>query len=113
MKPISSISHEIDFEQGTKKYVENLAKVLRNISFGTGNTDQAKNIDVAHVSGVTDPIANTNKEFDHSLGRVPTGYLVAGLDGAGIIYNGSTAWTSTKISLRCNAASVTFRILVF
>jgi len=51
---------------------------------------------------------DTEVIYDHNLGVVPVGILVVKQDKAGVIYAGSTAWTTTQISLKCSVASTTF-----
>ncbi len=58
--------------------------------------------------------ANTSQEVYHDLERTPTGYIIVGQDRAGDVYEFDyTAWTETRIILRCSVASLRARILVF
>jgi hypothetical protein len=49
----------------------------------------------------------------HTLGKVPVGYIVYGRDKAGVLYSGTTAWTTANIYLKSNIASVEYKIIVF
>lgn len=61
---------------------------------------------------VTDATPDTETAYTHNLGVVPIGFLVFKRDKAGVIYSGSTAWTTSQLTLRSNLASVTFTALV-
>lgn len=61
---------------------------------------------------VTHATPDTETAYTHNLGIVPIGYLVFKRDKAGVIYSGSTAWTTSQLTLRSNLASVTFTALV-
>ena len=56
---------------------------------------------------------NTEIAVTHTLDKIPTGYFVAGMDQAAIVYNGTTAWTKTTIYVRCTVSSVNVKLIVF
>lgn len=60
----------------------------------------------------TNATPDTEDAFSHGLGTVPQGYIVVKRDKAGVIYDGSTSWTSSNIYLRSDVASVTATIFL-
>jgi hypothetical protein len=58
-------------------------------------------------------IADTEFSVTHHLGRVPSGFLITMSDKACSCYDSGTAWTSSAIYLKCNAASAAVKVLVF
>jgi len=69
---------------------------------------------------VTTP-STANQEFSVSVSlvdkngtaRVPQGYIVVRNGNGGVVYNGTTSWTTTAIYLRCTTASNNVTLLVF
>ena len=93
-------------------YFRKLAQVVNGqISFGDG-TD-SDNIDGVWISTTSNAIANAEFPVTHNLGRVPAGYLIMSKDDLGIIYDGTTSWTDSTLYLRCNVASMNFKVFVF
>jgi hypothetical protein len=93
--------------------LRNVRRVLTNISFGQGNTDQNKNILGWDSGNITTPAtANTAFTVNHSLGYVPTRFQVHYNNSAGVVYDSGTAWTTSTISLKCSAASATIRVFI-
>lgn len=78
-----------------------------------GNITFSDNMDVVFVTYASNASANTEDTLSHSLGKVPTGYIVYSKNKAGTIYDGSTTWTSSNIYLKCDTSSVTFKLIVF
>jgi hypothetical protein len=71
------------------------------------------NLDIERVSVTSHATPGTEFSVAHGLGKVPTGYIVYGQDGAGSIYDGATSNTKTTLYLKSDVASKTFRIIVF
>jgi len=71
------------------------------------------NVDCAFVSFTSNATPDTEDTVAHGLGRVPTGYLVYSRDKAGVLYDSGTAFTASNIYLKCNVASVAFKLIVF
>jgi hypothetical protein len=61
---------------------------------------------------VTFSAASTDTAVAHSLGRVPTGFLLYYLDSPVAIYNGATANTSTTFYLRASNPA-TAKVILF
>lgn len=56
---------------------------------------------------------DTEFAVTHNLNRIPVGYWVVRQDKAASFYDSGTAWTTTKIFLKCSVATVTISIYVF
>lgn len=86
------------------------------VSFGTG----VDGIDGQNISGqfqqfTTSATPDAENTIAHTVGSIPTGYIVLWQDIAGTLYQSPTSgtdWTSTNIYLKCNVASVTFLIFL-
>lgn len=76
-----------------------------------GNLEFGKNIKTVLIN-VTFSAANQNVTVSHNLGKIPTGYLVAGLTSALIVYDGSLPSNQTNITLRASAPG-TARIMFY
>ena len=83
------------------------------VRFGTG-TDGARGENISGEFQVVSDTGNANTEFSviHTLGAVPVGYLVLKNSKAGAIYDGTTAWTSTTIYLRHEAANAAVTVFL-
>lgn len=57
--------------------------------------------------------ADTDYTITHNLNRIPEGYYCVDIDQAGVLYNGTVAATRTEITLKCNVAGTTAKILFF
>jgi len=57
--------------------------------------------------------ANTEFSVTHHLGRVPNGFIITKSDKACSVYDSGTAWTSTTIYLKCDAANTALSLSVF
>lgn len=71
------------------------------------------NVDCRLVSVTSHGTPGTEFSVAHTLGKTPTGWIVYGQTGAGTVYDGTTANTATTLYLRSDAASKTFRLIVF
>jgi len=58
------------------------------------------------------PVADQEVVIDHGLGQLPKGYFLSGSNVATSLYDGTTAWTSTKIYLKASVIANT-KITVF
>lgn len=57
-------------------------------------------------------VVNSNTAFDHTLERVPSGYIVITNSSGMIVYDGSTANTDKVIYLRSTVAG-TAKVMIF
>lgn len=71
------------------------------------------NADVAFVSYTTNAAPNTQDTVAHTLGKVPTRYIVVSKDKAADVYNGGTAFTKTNLYLKCTVASAALTLMIF
>ena len=72
----------------------------------------SENVDAQILEYTTSATPDTEESVAHTLKRVPEGYIVVSVDKAGIIYQ-SGAFTTTALLLKCNAASVAVKLIVF
>lgn len=56
--------------------------------------------------------ANTTYPFSHSLGRIPSGYLVAKINSNSVIFDGNQQNTMNKVYLQASAVS-SGKVLLF
>ncbi len=71
-----------------------------------GKLDFASNLNAKEIT-VNFTVANTDVSTSHSLGRVPTRYLVTSATTAlSAVYNGTIANTSSTITLRSSAIGI-------
>jgi hypothetical protein len=92
------------------KYTRDLGKILnKGLKFVDNFNAQVKSL----TSNAT---PDTEETVAHTLGRVPSGYLVLYRSKAGVLYQGpstGTAWTATSIYVKSNVASTVYSILIF
>jgi hypothetical protein len=86
-----------------------------NLSFGNLSTghDQG-NLKTQLLQGTSPAIANTPFTLTHTLGKIPNGFVVV-QKGAVADFIGTAsgnAWSTTTITIICNAISVFYTILV-
>lgn len=112
--PHTSLKPESEFDKSIEEEFMRLGRQLedildKGIKFADNFNGQIK----SHTSNA---VANTEDTISHTLGRVPSGYLVLYQDKAGTLYQGpstGTAWTASNLYLKCNVASVAFQLLIF
>lgn len=73
----------------------------------------SENVDIVFVQFTSSATPDAENTVAHTLGKVPTGFIVYSLDKAGVVYRSGTAFTATNIYLKVNVASVAVKILVF
>lgn len=66
----------------------------------------------AQIITVTLAAANVEQAVAHTLKRVPTGYIVLSRNIAAVIYDGTTAWTSTNIYIRSDTNATTIKVIL-
>jgi len=94
-------------EQELLSYTYKLAQLLNG---GLGFID---NFNLQEKTYTTNAVANTEDAVAHTLGRVPSGFIVVNRDKAGVLYDSGTAWTATNIYLKCSVASTAVKIYIF
>jgi len=78
----------------------------RGISF-------SDNIDAVSISFTSSGTPDAENTVAHTLGKVPTGFLVYDLNKGAVVYRGTTSWTATNIYLKVNTASTAVKAWVF
>lgn len=71
------------------------------------------NVDCSLVSVTSHATPGTEFSVAHLLGKVPTGRLIYGQNGAGSLYDGTTSNNATTMYFRSDAATRLFRLIVF
>lgn len=95
-----------------KTTYEDVGNVLNgNIEFGSPTSNNAQNVKGSWATGKS---LAEGVEFavPHSLGKVPTGFHTVSVDQPGILYKGTTPWTSTQIYLKSSTAETNYTIFV-
>lgn len=82
------------------------------VRFGDGVSGARSENIAGEFRTVTTAGANTEVVVPHTLGEVPIGRIVLRQDKAGHIYDSTTAWTKTNIYIKCDVASVTFKLFL-
>lgn len=67
-----------------------------------GNIDFDSNINCVFMD-VTFTAVNTSQSFTHTLGKVPSGFIVTVPKSGGVIYQGTADWTVDSISLKATS----------
>lgn len=84
-------------------FLDNAFRKIADIPFNNSST-----LTVADTG-----TADTEFSASHYLGRVPSGFIVTKSDAAVAVYDSGTAWTTTTIYLKADAANVAISILVY
>lgn len=93
--------------QEFRNFVLDLANILnKGVRF-------ADNFDMNILSVTDTGTANSENTVNHTLRRVPLGYIVISRTSAGVIYNGSTAWTVDDIFIKSTTANNNIKLLLF
>lgn len=97
--------------------IDKLFTVLQGrVNFGTG----VDGVDGQNIAGqfqqfTSSATPDAENTISHTVGSIPTGYIILWQDKAGSLYQSPTVgsdWTSTDIYLKCSVASVTFLIFI-
>lgn len=105
--PKPTIRSEIDLISSLEEMVRNLKTILN------GGLLFSDNFDMKMVSFTANAVADVENTVVHSLGKIPTGYIVYYQNAAGSLYDSGTSWTSSNIYLKSSVGSVAYKILVF
>lgn len=114
--PIPADSPNAQFHYNDQ--IARLAQQIRNISMtqrdgAIQDDDKAGNLNAVYVVFTSNGTANTEDAVTHNLNRIPVGYLPVKQDKSAILYDGTTANTSTTIYLRTTVATVAWTVMVF
>lgn len=107
-----ALSSELGKTTDPKEFIRFCSQTISDIiAVINGKLDINGNLNVALLT-VTFTSANADKTVSHSLGRVPTGYIVYSGSAAGSVYDGTVAWTASAITLKCSQA-ITVKLILF
>jgi len=105
----------------SEEYIKALDGDVRNLfaclqgrtRFGSG-TDGSKGENVSGQFQVVSDTGSADTEFtvSHDLGAVPIGLILIKSNKAGIVYSGSTSWTSSAVYLKCSVANANVTIFL-
>lgn len=73
----------------------------------------ADNMDAVSVEFTSSATPGAENAISHTLGKVPTDFIVTSLDKAAIIYKGTTAFNKTSIYLKSNVATTAVKAWIF
>lgn len=91
------------FAQKLIIFLDDILRKIASIPF-----NQSDALSVADTGTV-----NVEFAITHHLDRIPNGYILTNTNKAISLYNGSTAWTTSVIYLKCDAANATIKLYVF
>lgn len=78
-----------------------------------GGISFTDNVDCVLVTATTHATPGTEFSTAHTLGKVPTGYIVYGQNAAGSVYDGTTTNTGALLYLKSDVSSKTFKLIIF
>jgi len=100
-------SWEMDVLKTLQDFFNRIVAILnRGITF-------TENVDCVLVTLTSSATPDDSNTVNHTLGKIPNGYIVYYQNKAGSLYDGGTTWTNTAIYVKSNIASVTFKIIIF
>lgn len=102
-----------DIQEIDKDLISLFACLSGGVRFGAGNhLSKGENIQGMWYTYTSNATPDTEDTLTHNINAVPVGYLVVKQNKAGSLYAGSSAWTTTKMYLKCSVASVQFTIFI-
>ena len=105
---VKNISNLKDQKDVTNFSSQNFDAIIRAIN---GNLSIQDNMN-GSILGVTFASANANTIINHGLNRIPLGYLALSASAAMDLYDGTTASTTSQITLRSSATGFV-KIFIF
>jgi hypothetical protein len=90
---------------------QNLSLTIRSGAIQHG--DKVGNLAAKYLVFTSNGAANTEDTILHGLGHIPNGYIVVRQDKSSVVYDSTTAWTSTSIFLKSSAASTAWTLIVY
>ncbi len=71
------------------------------------------NFDAVSITYTSNAVADTEDTVTHTLGKVPTGFIVYSINKGGVVYLSGTAATKTNIYLKCSTTSTAVKAWIF
>lgn len=107
-------------EKHIPSLLQDMDKLFRclqgRVRFGRGTDgDRGENMHGEFQQFTTSGTPDAENTIGHGLGAIPIGYIIVWQDKAGSLYQGpstGTAWTSSNIYLKCDVATVTFKVFL-
>ena len=103
------------------KALDNDVKVLYTyaqgrIRFGDGEDDaRGENIAGEFHTFISSGTPDAENTVAHTIGSIPKGYIVMWQDKSASLYQGpstGTAWTTSNVYVKCNVASVQYKLFL-
>ena len=101
-------------EQWYSRYLD--GDVSQIITCLQGRVKLGENVGGVFVQYTSNGTPDTEDTVTHNIGSIPTGYIILWQSKAGSFYQGpttGTAWSTTKLYLKCSVASVTAYLFIF
>ena len=113
---LARISNKLDSDGYDKNLFADIANIFLafqgRVRFGDG-VDKARGENMSgEFHTITTAGADTEVVVAHTLGAIPVGYIVLMQDKAGSLYSSTTAWTKSNIYVKCDVATVVFKIFL-
>jgi len=70
------------------------------------------NIDADVISYTSNGTPDTEDTVAHTLGKIPTYFIVGDIDKGGIVYRSGTTFTSSNIYVKCTVASAAVKLIL-
>jgi hypothetical protein len=97
---------------GTEGYDKDVFSDIQNIFLALQGRLRFKENIAGDFITFTTATANAEVAVPHTLGVIPVGRIVIGQNKAGSLYDSATAATAGKIYVKCDQATVTFKIFL-
>lgn len=112
--PEGTSNPEFWYNDQLSRMFQSIQNLLLTSRDGTiQDDDKAGNLSAVYVVFTSNGTANTEDTVSHELGRTPVGYIPVKQDKAAVLYDGTTAATSTNIYWKSSAATVAWTVLIF
>jgi len=107
----------VDNQKGLRQFDKDLITVLggwsQTLKFildrGISLDD---NIDAVVASFTSNASPDTEDTVAHTLGKIPTYFIVGDIDKGGVVYRSGTAFTKTNVYLKTSVASAAVKVIL-
>lgn len=103
---VSNVESFEDLRRFTDQTLKSIADVIN------GNIDFSDNVSVSFAT-VTFDRNDVTYQVNHTLNRMPVGYVPVSKSIASDLYTGSGSFTTKTIPLKATIAGVTMKVMVF
>lgn len=117
-KKVSTQGLLIQYQLKLRQFDRDLLVFLDDIFTNLGNLlngglSFSDNLESQELTATAHAVADTEFSVAHTLGRVPTRFVVTDIDEGGVVYKGTTAWTSSLIYLKCSTGGTAIKVLIY